>query len=148
MKTVYTLLFLFVVQLSFAQSSNKADEITGIWLTGSANAKVQIYKSGNTYQGKIVWLKEPIDPKTNKAKTDTNNPKNEAKTRPLMGLINIWGFAYVGDNTWENGHIYDPKNGKQYKCIITLINKNTLNVRGYIGISLIGRDDTWTRSQL
>lgn len=148
MKTVFTFLFTAVLSLSYAQTSKSADDILGIWLTGSGKAKVEILKNGNTYQGKIVWLKESIDPETRQPKKDDNNPNKAYKNRPLLGLINIWGFKYEGGDTWENGHVYDPQNGKQYKCIMTLKDKNTLVVRGYIGISLIGRDDTWKRNSL
>ena len=133
---------------SVVSAQTKSDALLGIWLTGSGNGKVEIYKSDNTFRGKIVWLKEPIDPKTGKAKTDVNNPTEEKRSRPLMGLINLWGFSFDSDGSWEGGYIYDPKNGKQYKCVITMEEKDKLNVRGYIGISLIGRTDVWTRSKL
>jgi uncharacterized protein (DUF2147 family) len=48
-------------------------------------------------------------------------------------------------NSYEDGTIYDPENGKTYSCTIEMVNANTLNVRGYIGISLIGRTDVWKR---
>ncbi|MEN9951207.1 MAG: hypothetical protein RLY85_1959 [Bacteroidota bacterium] len=148
MKLFSTMLLTIAVQVLFAQDKQTGDEILGVWLTGSGNGKVEIYKKGNTYQGKIVWLKEPTDPKTGKPKTDLLHPDKAQHSRPLMGLINIWGFSFDGKETWDNGHIYDPKNGKEYKCIITMKDKNTLNVRGYIGITLIGRNDVWTRSKL
>ena len=141
--------FLFIMLMISAQSifaQKDADLIIGTWQTGSGNARVEIYKNANNYQGKIVWLSEPIDPSTSKPKTDTKHPNAKLHTRPLMGLVNLWGFSYdEKENNWDNGHIYDPKTGKEYKCTITSKDKNTLDVRGYIGISLIGRTDTWTR---
>ena len=148
MRMLFALLLLTTTQYAVAQDKNNADDLLGVWLTGSKTGKVEIYKKGNTYQGKIVWLSEPIDPKSGKPKTDINHPDEKLHTRPILGLINIWGFTYEGDGSWENGHVYDPKNGKEYKCVITLKDKNTLNVRGYIGITLIGRNDVWTRSKL
>lgn len=144
-------IFFFFLTISLhctAQVKSSGDDLLGIWLTGSGNGKVQIYKNGNNYQGKIVWLQEPIDPNTGKPKTDTKHPDEKLHSRPLLGLVNLWGFIYKNDGAWENGHIYDPKNGKEYKCIITKGENNTLNVRGYIGITLIGRTDTWKRSAL
>jgi len=148
MKFISTLLLIVSTQLLFAQEKKMGDEISGIWLTGSGNGKVEIYKNGNTFQGKIVWLKEPVDPKTGKPKTDLLHPDKKLHNRPILGLINIWGFSFDGNESWENGHIYDPKNGKEYKSIITIKDKNTLNVLGYIGITLMGRNDVWTRSKL
>lgn len=142
------LLFLFILALTtqsvFAQK--EADQIIGTWLTGSGNARVEIYKNGTNFQGKIVWLSEPVDPTTNKPKTDTKHPNSKLHSRPLLGLINLWGFSYnEKEGNWEDGHIYDPKSGKEYKCTITAKDKNTLNVRGYIGFSMIGRNDVWTK---
>jgi uncharacterized protein (DUF2147 family) len=57
------------------------------------------------------------------------------------------GFEKTKDNFWENGTIYDPNNGKTYKSHITLVNSNQLNVRGFIGFSLLGRTENWTRKR-
>jgi len=127
-----------------AQQDNP-DAIVGVWKTGEGNAMVRIYKNGEKYQGKIVWLKEPNDPETGKPKVDKNHPEENVRTRSLLGLINVWGFSYIEKDLWDNGSIYDPKNGSTYSCTIKMSNANTIEVRGYIGISLIGRTDTWTR---
>jgi uncharacterized protein (DUF2147 family) len=136
---------LFLVSTAFVSSSNNPDAIVGVWKTGEGNAMVRIYKNGEKYQGKVVWLKEPIDPETGKPKLDKNQTDETAKKRPVLGLINIWGFIPKENNVWDEGNIYDPKNGNTYSSTMKLINANTLEVRGYIGVSLIGRTDTWTR---
>lgn len=130
---------------SFHFKEDNPEAIVGVWKTGEGNALVRIYKNGDKYQGKVVWLKEPIDPETGKPKVDKNHPDEASRTRPVLGLINIWGFKYVENSKWDEGNIYDPKNGNTYSCTIKLINPNSLEVRGYIGVSLIGRTDTWTR---
>jgi uncharacterized protein (DUF2147 family) len=106
---------------------------------------VRIYKNGEKFQGKIVWLKEPNDPETGKPKVDKNHPEEANRNRPILGLVNIWGFTNTGKNLWEDGNIYDPKNGNTYSCEIKMINSKVLEVRGYIGVSLLGRTDTWTK---
>ncbi len=126
------------------QQEDSAD-IIGVWKTGEGNAIVRIYKNGEKYQGKIVWLKEPNDPETGKPKLDKNHPDESIRTRPILGLINIWGFTYKEKNVWEDGNIYDPKNGNTYSCSIKMINSKILEVRGFIGVSLLGRTDTWTK---
>lgn len=136
---------LLITGSSFSVKQQNPEGIVGVWKTGEGNALVRIYKNGENFQGKIVWLKEPIDPETNKPKLDKNHPEESSRTRPILGLINIWGFTYKEKNIWDNGNIYDPKNGNTYSCTMKLTNANTLEVRGYIGVSLIGRTDTWTR---
>jgi uncharacterized protein (DUF2147 family) len=130
---------------SFSLLGENPDAIVGVWKTGEGTAMVRIYKNGDKYQGKVVWLKEPIDPETGKPKLDKNQSDEAARKRPVLGLINIWGFIPKENNIWDEGNIYDPKNGNTYSSTIKLINNNTLEVRGYIGVSLIGRTDTWTR---
>jgi len=67
------------------------------------------------------------------------------KDKPILGMVIINGLEKDGD-TWEDGTILDPESGKVYKCYITLENKNKLKVRGYIGFSLLGRTQYWSRA--
>ena len=60
-------------------------------------------------------------------------------------IVVLEGFEFQGDDEWEEGTIYDPNNGKTYSCIITMEDKETIEVRGFIGFSLIGRTVVWTR---
>jgi uncharacterized protein (DUF2147 family) len=97
------------------------------------------------YYGKIVWLREPIDPVTGKPKTDKNNPDESLKKVPLKGFRMLKDFVYKGDGEWADGTIYDPQNGSTYNCVIKLRDDNTLDIRGYIGIKTFGRTDVWKR---
>jgi uncharacterized protein (DUF2147 family) len=120
-----------------------ADEIIGEWLTDKNEAVVEIYKCGDLYCGKIVWLKEPTNP-DGTDKLDTENPDPSKRGRPIVGLVMVWDFRYHGNGRWVDGRIYDPDNGKTYSCKMDL-EDDTLKVRGYIGISLFGRTTVWTR---
>ncbi len=126
-------------------AQNKADDIVGVWLSaGKEPAKVQIYKSGEKYFGKITWLQNPV--KDGKPRTDANNPDKSKRNTPIIGLLILKNFSFDGDDEWTGGSIYDPQNGKTYSCYLYLKDRNTLKLRGYIGISLLGRTETWTRS--
>jgi uncharacterized protein (DUF2147 family) len=133
-----TFLLLFSAHI-FSQKVN-SDDVVGIWLTASGKAKVQIYKEGSKYNGKIVWLKNPTY-EDGKIKTDKNNSEKAKQSVPLMGLNMLQGFVFDEDE-WEDGTIYDPENGKTYSCTIKY-RDGKLDLRGYIGISLIGRTQTW-----
>lgn len=132
---------IFISAGVFAQSANA---VVGKWLNKDKDAHIQIYKKGDKYFGKLVWLKSPND-ETGKPKKDANNPKANLKTRPIAGLELLQGFEYDGGGVWNDGTIYDPKSGKTYSCKLSLNGNDKLNVRGYIGVSLIGRTDVWTR---
>ncbi|MFI5295463.1 MAG: DUF2147 domain-containing protein [Thermodesulfovibrionales bacterium] len=126
-------------------------DILGVWNTEERDAKIGIYKCGIKYCGKIVWLKEPTYPAGSKEgipntpMLDYNNPDPELRRTPLVGLPILLDFVFAGDNSWKNGRIYNSDNGKTYSGKLTLGSPNQLNVRGFIGISLIGGTTTWTR---
>ncbi len=80
-----------------------------------------------------------------KPKTDRYNPNPKLRDRPVLGMILMSDFVYVGKNLWEEGKVYDPESGKTYKCKMILKSANKLEVRGFIGFSLFGRTVTWTR---
>ena len=66
------------------------------------------------------------------------------KANPVIGLVILTGFKFNGDDGWKGGDIYDPESSKTYSSGIYLKDKNTLKLRGFIGISLFGRTETWT----
>ena len=139
-KTISLSLFLFLFSFALHSQTVSADAVVGTWLTASGKAKVQIYKEGGKYNGKIVWLKFPTyDDGT--IKTDKNNSDKAKQSVPLMGLNMLKSFVF-DDDEWEDGTIYDPENGKTYSCTIKY-RDGKLDLRGYIGISLIGRTQTW-----
>jgi uncharacterized protein (DUF2147 family) len=129
---------------SYAPAYN-ADDIIGVWQPSNKRSKVEIFKRGNAYFGKVVWLLEPNDANGN-PRMDIKNEKESLRKKPLLGLEMLKGFEYdADDKAWDDGTIYDPNEGETYSCIIKMKDKNHLDVRGYIGFSLIGRSDTWTR---
>ena len=131
--------------MSLAPKGDNPDAVLGVWLTGSGKARIKIYKSDDgKYQGKIVWLRDPTYP-DGKKKVDKQNPDEGKRTTPIMGLQNLRNFVYDGENLWKDGQIYDPDNGNDYSCKMELKDENTLEVRGFIGISLFGRTDVWKR---
>ncbi len=135
------LLFFFSSILVKAQSENA---IIGIWYNTEKTAKVEILKKGSAFIGKIAWLKDPNP--GGKPGVDKFNPDPKLKSRPLMGLNLLEGLKF-DSGMWEDGTIYDPKTGKTYSCQLTLKSKEVLEVKGYIGFSLMGRTVEWTKAR-
>jgi uncharacterized protein (DUF2147 family) len=121
------------------------DRLLGVWEPSNGRARVKVEKIGSKYYGKIVWLKEPNDPKSGLPKTDMNNPDANLRNVPLKGYRMLKDFVYQENNQWSEGTIYDPLNGSTYSCTIKMTDPNTLDIRGYIGVSAFGRTDIWKR---
>lgn len=137
-------LSLFVVLLLISTLSFAQDITQGTWFNEEKSAKIQFFKQGDKFFGKIVWLKEPND--GGKPRTDKENPEEKLRSRPLIGLVNLKDFKQANKDTWEDGEVYDPKNGKTYSCKMTLSSPTRLDVRGFIGISIIGRTSHFTKA--
>lgn len=132
------LLATFVLSLfsvmSFAQIEGKWKTIDDE--TKQAKSIVEIYKkSDGKYYGKVSQLLiKPADP-------NCTSCKDDRKGKPILGLEIIRGLAKDGDE-FTGGTITDPKTGKTYKCTITK-SGDKLNVRGYMGVSILGRTQVW-----
>lgn len=125
------------------EDSTAMNKILGEWLTAEGTSKIEIYKDGNEFLGRISWLKEPE--RDGKPRVDDKNPDAAQRSRPLMGLTILRGFTYDGDNEWTGGKIYDPKSGNDYSAKMELVDDHTLHLRGYVLVPLFGRTETWTR---
>ncbi|MGV3545470.1 MAG: DUF2147 domain-containing protein [Pedobacter sp.] len=137
--SLFIVLFVLSVQV-FAQ---KKDDILGKWLNPSGEGQIEIYKRGDKFFGKLAWIKEPNDER-GKPKTDEKNPTESLRNKPLLGLEILKNFVF-DDGKWIDGTIYDPKSGKTYSCKISLKDANQLSIRGFIGVSLIGRTEVFKR---
>lgn len=125
--------------LSFQTSS-----VQGTWVniddeTGVEKSEITLYIENGKLYGKIERLLLPED----QGKV-CEKCKGKEKNQPIEGLIIVKGLVKDGE-VWTDGKILDPANGKSYDCTIKLDDSNTLNVRGYLGFSFIGRSQVWKR---
>jgi uncharacterized protein (DUF2147 family) len=151
-KFLFALAALAPLTLAHANSPMKPS-VYGTWLTEDARAKVQVDACKHNMQqicGTIVWLKEPLDPDTKQEKLDKHNKTVSFKTRKLIGLENLTSFVQSkgNPNLYEHGHIYNPKDGDTYKAHLTVVDPNTLKVRGYVLMPLLGKNQIWKRTNL
>ncbi|RZK47968.1 MAG: DUF2147 domain-containing protein [Pedobacter sp.] len=121
----------------------KAQKFEGTWLNSSKEGRIEIVKKGNAYFGKLIWIKEPND-EQGKPKLDKNNPNPQLRNKALIGTEIIKDMKLNGA-VLEDGSVYDPKTGKTYSCRIKLVGSDKMELRGYVGISMLGRTEVWTR---
>ena len=114
-----------------------SQDVLGKWYTEAGDAQVEIYQAGDKMNGKIIWLQKGPETK------DSHNPDKKLQERKLVGVNILSGLAKAQDK-WECGKIYNPKNGKSYKCTMWLEGEN-LKVRGYIGPFY--ETQTWKRKK-
>jgi uncharacterized protein (DUF2147 family) len=139
----FPILLVFGVSVTYAQGSDDPARITGLWLTADQKAHIEIYRSGEKFAGKIVWLKEPL--KNGVPAVDDKNPDEKLLGRPILGMELMYGFVYDDDGVWTSGRVYDPEEGSEYRGKLTLVDNDTMELRGYIMLPLFGRTETWTR---
>ena len=109
-------------------------------------AKPRIERCGATLCGRIVWIPRP-NHADGTPKRDKNNPDPSKWARPLLGLPILTGFRQDPKNPrrWTGGKIYNAKDGRSYRSILTVLPRGRLNVRGYVGVPLLGGSQNWTR---
>ena len=133
---------IFFLITIFCQS--QSDDILGIWLEEEKQSKIEIYKKNNSFFGKIIWLKEPLDKHGNE-KLDKENPNKSLRNKPIKGLVIMNDLKYKKKGEWTEGEIYDARSGKTYSLEVYMKNSNELELRGYIGLTLFGKSTSWTR---
>lgn len=145
-RLIVLLCLVCVTLSSMAATTDDPDAIVGKWLSSKKRNQVLIYKQGTKYFGKLVWMLEPNDPATSKPKLDKENPDEKLRSRPLMHTVLVTNLTYKGNNTWGDGEIYNPEDGKTYNCEVSLRDANSIDLRGYVmGISFLGKSKIWTR---
>ena len=140
----------FLISLSIICFSQEKNDITGIWLEEEGQSKIEIFsletKEGTMFGGRIIWLQEPLTEKGER-KLDKENPNPELRKKPILGLLIMKKLKYKKYGYWSGGSIYDARSGKTYSLEVSMDEKNILKLRGYLGISLIGKTTTWTREK-
>ncbi|MEL7059165.1 MAG: DUF2147 domain-containing protein [Acidobacteriota bacterium] len=122
------------------------DPVLGTWLTEEGEAKVRLKLCSGELCGFIVWLRDPLD-ESGQPDLDNLNPIQSLRHRPILGLRMVHSFPPEPDRRgrYTGGKIYDPDSGRTYSATITPKGPNRLQLRGFVGISLLGRTTIWTR---
>jgi uncharacterized protein (DUF2147 family) len=134
----HLIMALLLVVFSGSDPKLSGDAILGEWLSAKKDTRILIFKEGERYRGRVLWG-------TGSSPKDVKNPDPALRNRDVIGMVILNGFKYDGDGVWEKGTIYDPREGKTYDCKMTIKEDGRLNIRGYVGVSLFGRTEIWTR---
>ncbi|MBL4639683.1 MAG: DUF2147 domain-containing protein [Kordiimonadaceae bacterium] len=141
MKNLFLGLLLFASVGANAASMSAKHAFEGLYWDKNRATIIQLSRTKDSIDGRTVWRKN------GGGQVDVKNPDEELRSRPLVGMVFLQGFEYSArKNRWNNGSVYDPNNGKTYDAKLSLDKGGeTLEMRGYIGISLFGRTAKFTR---
>jgi uncharacterized protein (DUF2147 family) len=128
-----------------AMTPARAGDLHGNWLTENGRATVAIADCGGVLCGKIVALKEPIDPATGSPKTDKNNSDTAKRIRPLIGVQIVFDMRPDGTADKWKGQVYNAEDGNTYDGYITLVNAKTLDLEGCALGGMVCKTQRWTR---
>jgi len=145
MKTRHAFLLVAAVLLAAAtvraEDQPAGDAVLGKWWFPKKNGKMEVRREKGIYTGKVVAYDKP-------GALDKNNPDPELRKRPFVGVEMLQDFTYdAKKKQWSGGTIYDGDSGKTYNCTLWFDDEDTsqLSARGYVGISLFGRTEVFTR---
>jgi uncharacterized protein (DUF2147 family) len=137
---IVLLLSLFSISQSYSQE--KSDVIIGVWESEDKDAKMEIYKDGNTFKANLLWGAQIVN-EDGSSKKDVNNPDESLRNKDLVDGLMIIGLEYDGEE-WDDGKVYNNANGKWYNCYVWM-EKGQLNLRGYLGLKIMGQTTVWNR---
>ncbi len=138
--TIFSFLLIFKMD---AQHKAACDQIIGLWLTQNKDGKVEIFKSGNTYFGRLVWGNDMFEKDGKTSRKDINNPDPKLRNRPIQNFVFLTNFVYK-DGIWDNGKIYDARTGTSYDCFMKYV-EGKIEIRAFIGLHMFGKSEQWQR---
>jgi uncharacterized protein (DUF2147 family) len=120
-----------------------AESLVGKWLHENQRIHIEIFPCEDRFCGKIVWLKNPNDEQGNPV-TDVENPDPALRDRPLMGALLLRDLRQTGPRTWEDGLVYNPDDGQQYRADMEMQADGTVDMRAYVLMPMLGKTLVWT----
>lgn len=135
MRSIAIIISFLIFTGTYAQ---KKKDIVGYYQSADKTSIFKFYKSGDKYVGKLVWMKRP-------ERLDSMNPDPSKRTKKLLGSILVYGLTYDGKDSWTDGYVYDATKGKTFQCNFTRDANGNMEMRGYIGIPVLGKSEYFTK---
>ena len=128
---------------SSVAASGATAGVTGAWWFPDRSGQVEIYEKDGRLFGRVLSYRVP-------GQLDENNPDPKLRSRRFVGIDMIANFRFVSESgRWEGGTIYDPDSGRTYRGLLWIDHGDagTLWARGFVGLSILGRTERFTRGR-
>ncbi len=143
-RSMIVLLALLLAMPASAQDARTGPTPRGVWLHANRRIEIEIVPCGELLCGTLVWFKWPNDAQGIPL-VDLKNPDPALRSRGPLGLTILSDLRRTSDNSWAEGHIYNPDYGKTYNALMSIQDDSTLRVRAYVLIPLFGETQIWSR---
>src|SRR5262245_15618821 len=121
-----------------AAAARPGDELLGEWWTEGKEGRIRFTRQRDgTFIGTTTCCS---------TEKDVNNPDPKLRHRSRLGMVLIWALGYQKEGEYENGYVYNPRDGETYRLDAKLLDEQTLKIRGYLGIPLLGQSQLWKRA--
>lgn len=135
--------FLLLALLAASPVRAQSPTPAGVWLHANQRIKIEIVPCGDRLCGKLVWFRWPNDAQ-GLPLVDLKNPDPALRTRPLLGLTVLYGLRRTSERTWEDGKVYNPDDGENYRAKMSINNDGSLRIRAYVLLPIFGKTQIWT----
>lgn len=119
------------------------NSIVGSWESDEKDVRMDFFQDGGHYSARLLWGNRIVEADGKTSKKDQKNPDKALRSRDIVGVVSLTGLQWTGQD-YVDGRIYDPPSGKTYNCKVW-IEGDKLHLRGYMGLSLLGKTVTWHR---
>ena len=119
------------------------DDIIGIWETEDGGLKFEMFNAGSQYQARLLYGQHVMEPDNVTFRKDTKNPDEALRSRSLKHITILSGLTFQ-NGEWVGGSLYSPRDGTTYSCNAKVVD-GQLHMRGFVGISLLGRTIVFRR---
>ena len=119
------------------------DSIVGAWESDEKDVRMEYFQEGDHFNARLLWGNKIVESDNVTSKKDEKNPDPNLRSRDIIGIVSLTGLKWNGKE-YTDGRIYDPPSGKTYNCK-AWVEGDKLQLRGYLGISMMGKTVTWHR---
>jgi uncharacterized protein (DUF2147 family) len=143
MKVLKVAFLLLLLAAAGARAQTNAGSIAGTWESDEKDVRMEYFQEGDHFNARLLWGNKIVESDNVTSKKDEKNPDPRLHSRNIIGIVSLTGLKWNGKE-YTDGRIYDPPSGKTYNCK-AWVEGDKLQLRGYLGISMMGKTVTWHR---
>lgn len=140
---VFAMSLMMLTLTTALRAQSNPNAIVGTWESDEKDVRMEYFQDGDHYSARLLWGNKIVEADNVTSKKDTKNPDPSLRSRDIIGVVSLTGLKWISKE-YTDGKIYDPPSGKTYNCKAWM-DGDKLQLRGYLGFSMMGRTVSWHR---